>query len=163
MMPVPPLVQTAVQAAVEAADASAAPAWWQVVAALAPVGTLAAALVAAFVGLGTIRQRSYSDRRAEFWRRTEWALEASASPDPQLAAMGTMVLASLAKSDLIASDEELQLLDAVWIDPIAEAEEAGLDEELAEDGEPAEDGRGRGGGTEGGTGDAATGAGPGAG
>jgi hypothetical protein len=46
--------------------------------------------------------------------------------------MGTMVLASLAKSDLIASDEELQLLDAVWIDPIAEAEEAGLDEELGD-------------------------------
>ncbi|MGT2460935.1 hypothetical protein [Sinomonas atrocyanea] len=117
---------------VPAADLAAAPQWWELVAALAPVGTLAAALVAAIVGLGTIRQRSYSDRRAEFWRRTEWALEASTSQDPQLAAMGTMVLASLAKSDLIASDEELQLLDAVWIDPIAEAEEAGLDEELGD-------------------------------
>ena len=115
-----------------AAAEAATPQWWEIVAALAPVGTLAAALVAAVVGLGTIRQRSYSDRRAEFWRRTEWALEASVSQDPQLAAMGTMVLASLAKSDLIASDEELQLLDAVWIDPIAEAEEAGLDEELGD-------------------------------
>lgn len=111
----------------------ASPQWWEIVAALAPVGTLAAAVVAAIVGLSTIRQRSHSDRRAEFWRRTEWALEASVSPDPQLAAMGTMVLASLARSDLIASDEELQLLDAVWIEPIAEAEEAGLDEELGDD------------------------------
>jgi hypothetical protein len=119
-------------ATLPAADVAAVPQWWEIVAALAPVGTLAAALVAAVVGLGTIRQRSYSDRRAEFWRRTEWALEASTSQDPQLAAMGTMVLASLAKSDLIASDEELQLLDAVWIDPIAEAEEAGLDEELGD-------------------------------
>ncbi|MDP9883758.1 hypothetical protein J2W21_001252 [Sinomonas atrocyanea] len=119
-------------ALVPSADLASAPQWWEIVAALAPVGTLAAALVAAVVGLGTIRQRSYSDRRAEFWRRTEWALEASTSQDPQLAAMGTMVLASLAKSDLIASDEELQLLDAVWIDPIAEAEEAGLDEELGD-------------------------------
>lgn len=110
------------------------PHWWEIVSALAPVGTLAAAVVAAIVGLSTIRQRSYSDRRAEFWRRTEWALEASVSPDPQLAVMGTMVLASLAKSDLIASDEELELLDAVWVEPIAEAEDAGLDEELGDDG-----------------------------
>lgn len=118
--------------------AASAPHWWEIVAALAPVGTLAAALVAAIVGLSTIRQRSYSDRRAEFWRRTEWALEASVSSDPQLAAMGTMVLASLAKSDLIASDEELELLDAVWIEPIAEAEEMGLDEELGDSGQGVE-------------------------
>ncbi|GAB3284483.1 hypothetical protein GCM10027449_28550 [Sinomonas notoginsengisoli] len=111
------------------------PQWWEVVSALAPLGTLAAAVVAAVIGLGTLRQRSYADRRAEFWRRTEWALEASVSPDPQLAAMGTMVLASLAKSDLIASDEELELLDAVWIEPIAEAEDAGLDEELGDEGQ----------------------------
>ena len=120
---------------VAADTTAAAPSWWEIVAALAPVGTLAAAVVAAIVGLSTIRQRSYADRRAEFWRRTEWALEASVSSDAQLAAMGTMVLASLAKSDLIASDEELELLDAVWIEPIAEAEEAGLDEELGDDAE----------------------------
>ena len=125
------------------------PQWWDILAAFAPVGTFAAAVVAAIVGLNTIRQRSYSDRRAEFWRRTEWALEASVSPDAQLQAMGTMVLASLAKSDLIASEEELRLLDAVWIDPIAEAEEAGLDEEFGgdggpEDGGPRPDGGGRG-------------------
>ncbi|WP_433874177.1 hypothetical protein [Sinomonas atrocyanea] len=123
---------TATPLPVQSTAAAAGPAWWEIVSALAPVGTLAAAVVAAIVGLNTIRQRSYSDRRAEFWRRAEWALEASVSPDPQMQAMGTMVLASLAKSDLIASDEELQLLDAVWIDPIAEAEEAGLDEELGD-------------------------------
>lgn len=110
--------------------AAVGPQWWEILAAFAPVGTLAAAVVAAIVGLNTIRQRSYADRRAEFWRRTEWALEASVHPDPQMQTMGTMVLASLAKSELIASDEELRLLDAVWIDPIAEAEAAGLDEEL---------------------------------
>jgi hypothetical protein len=124
-----PLAKAAAQTGSESV-----PQWWDIVAAFAPVGTFAAAVVAAFVGLNTIRQRSYSDRRAEFWRRTEWALEASVSPDPQLQAMGTMVLASLAKSDLIASEEELRLLDAVWIDPIAEAAEAGLDEELGGDG-----------------------------
>ncbi|GAB4100309.1 hypothetical protein [Sinomonas halotolerans] len=120
--------------------AAAAPVWWEVLAAFAPVGTFTAAVVAAVVGLHTIRQRSHSDRRAEFWRRTEWALEASVSPDPQMQAMGTMVLASLARSELIASEEELMLLDAVWVDPIAEAEEAGLDEELSGDGVPDADG-----------------------
>jgi hypothetical protein len=127
-----------------AADAVAPdPHWWEIVAALAPVGTLAAAVVAAIVGLRTLRQRSYSDRRAEFWRRAEWALEASVSQDAQLAVMGTMVLASLAKSDLIASDEELELLDSVWVEPIAEAEEAGLDEELGDDAGPDDDGAGQ--------------------
>ena len=140
-----PLAQAAAQTGSESV-----PQWWDILAAFAPVGTFAAAVVAAFVGLNTIRQRSYSDRRAEFWRRTEWALEASVSPDPQLQAMGTMVLASLAKSDLIASEEELRLLDAVWIDPIAEAAEAGLDEELGGDG-----------GGDGGPGDSPEGGGPG--
>ncbi|WP_077487657.1 hypothetical protein [Sinomonas mesophila] len=132
---------TAPAAALEIASGSL-PQWWEIVAAFAPVGTFATAVVAAVVGLHTIRQRSYSDRRAEFWRRTEWALEASVSPDLQLQAMGTMVLASLAKSDLIASEEELRLLDAVWVDPIAEAEEAGLDEELGGDGGPDSGGAG---------------------
>ncbi|WP_334170878.1 hypothetical protein [Sinomonas sp.] len=113
--------------------AAAAPQWWEIISAFAPVGTFAAAVVAAVIGLRTIRQRSYADRRAEFWRRTEWALEASVHPDPQMQTMATMVLASLAKSDLIASDEELMLLDAVWVDPIAQAEAEGLDEELGAD------------------------------
>jgi hypothetical protein len=121
-------------------QAAAAPQWWEILAAFAPVGTFAAAVVAAIVGLGTVRQRSYADRRAEFWRRTEWALEATVHPDPQMQTMGTMVLASLAKSELIASDEELQLLDAVWVDPIAEAEAAGLDEELGGDEDPGDTG-----------------------
>ncbi|MDQ4490664.1 hypothetical protein RBS60_10685 [Sinomonas sp. ASV486] len=50
-----------VGADVASADTAAAsvPFWWEIVAALAPVGTLAAAVVAAIVGLSTIRQRSY--------------------------------------------------------------------------------------------------------
>jgi hypothetical protein len=121
-------------------QSAASPQWWEILAAFAPVGTFAAAVVAAVVGLSTIRQRSYADRRAEFWRRTEWALEASVHPDPQMQTMATMVLASLARSELIASDEELLLLDAVWVDPIAEAEAAGLDEELGGDEDPGDTG-----------------------
>ena len=126
---------------VVAASAQDAPQWWQIVSSFAPVGTFATAVVAAFVGLWTLRQRAQADRRAEFWRRTEWALAATVSPDPQMQAIGTELLATLARSELVASDEELMFLDAVWLEPIAEAEEAYLDDELGLDEDPDHTGR----------------------
>ncbi|WP_415856413.1 hypothetical protein [Sinomonas sp. G460-2] len=121
---------------VAAASAQDVPQWWQIVSSFAPVGTFATAVVAAIVGLWTLRQRAQADRRAEFWRRTEWALEATVSADPQMQAIGTELLATLARSELVASDEELMFLDAVWLEPIAEAAEAYLDDELGLEDDP---------------------------
>ena len=63
------------------------------------------------------------------------------SPDPQMQAIGTEVLATLTRSELVASDEELMFLDAVWIEPIAEAEGAYLDDELVLDDDPDDTGK----------------------
>jgi hypothetical protein len=94
--------------------------WWQIVAALGPLAVLLGALIAWF----TLRQRSKSDRealqqktdadsRAEWWRRTQWALDHALDPDKNTKALGLAALAVLTRSEL-ASKEELELLDIAW-------------------------------------------------
>ncbi|WP_269936486.1 hypothetical protein [Arthrobacter sp. HY1533] len=107
------------------------PGWWTVVGAFTPVVALAAAVVAAVVGYRNLRQqqaavaaqvaaheqtlaqKTAADARSEWWRRTEWALEAAASANPALYAYGTGMLGLLATSTL-ADDADKELLDAVW-------------------------------------------------
>ncbi|MBT2531703.1 hypothetical protein J7E83_06125 [Arthrobacter sp. ISL-48] len=94
--------------------------WWQIVAALGPLAILLGALVAWF----TLRQRSKSDRqalqqktdadsRAEWWRRTQWALDQALASDRNTKALGLAALAVLTRSEL-ARKEELELLDIAW-------------------------------------------------
>ncbi|HEV7168907.1 MAG: hypothetical protein ACHQ7M_21285 [Chloroflexota bacterium] len=117
--------------------------WWQIVAALSPLAILLAAVVAAIVGLLTLRQKSAADARAlaqrteadnrsEWWRRTQWALDKAMSPDADSKALGLATLSVLARSEL-ARAEELQLLDIAWKSVMNEADGP------AEDGGPAED------------------------
>lgn len=81
---------------------------------LPPFAVLAAALTAFLLGRKTLDQKSEADARSEWWRRTQWALEATASDtDEKLYAYGTEMLQVLARSKL-AGEEELDLLDAVW-------------------------------------------------
>lgn len=94
--------------------------WWQILAALGPLAVLVAALIAWL----TLRQRSKSDTlalqqktdadsRAEWWRRTQWALDHALSRDQDTKALGLAALAVLTRSEL-ARTEELELMDIAW-------------------------------------------------
>ncbi len=87
--------------------------WWQIVAALAPVAVLVAAAVGAFMAWQTLRQRAIADDRAEWWKRTQWALDNALDQDDDTRALGLAALEVLAGSEL-ARNEELELLDIAW-------------------------------------------------
>lgn len=112
--------------------------WWQIVAALGPLAVLLGAIIAWF----TLRQRSTSDRlvlqqktdadsRAEWWRRTQWALDQALSPDKNTKALGLATLAVLTRSEL-ARKEELELLDIAW-QAVNGTSDSDNDEEPADD------------------------------
>ncbi|WP_284753102.1 hypothetical protein [Arthrobacter sp. efr-133-R2A-120] len=85
------------------------PEWWQIVGALSPLAVLVAAIVAAIVGLLSLRQKARADDRSEWWRRAQWALDASLSRSRSEAEMGQKAIEILGHSEL-ASREELALL-----------------------------------------------------
>ncbi|MCP1413684.1 hypothetical protein [Paenarthrobacter sp. A20] len=91
----------------------AEPQAWQVWGAFGSYATLAAAVVAFFIGWWTIKQKREADARAEWWRRTQWALEATASENDALNSYGAGMLDLLARSEL-ADAKDKELLDAVW-------------------------------------------------
>lgn len=107
------------------------PNWWEPWAAFGSYVALAAAAVAFIIGwinfrhqqralrntvrsdAANLRQKREADARSEWWKRTQWALEASASKDPRMYAYGTGMLDLLAQSEL-AGPKDKELLDAVW-------------------------------------------------
>jgi GAF domain-containing protein len=119
--------------------ASDAPQWWEIVGALAPVAVLIAAVLAAGTAFATLQQRATADRaaleqkrraddRAEWWRRTQWAIDAATSLDPIRQEAGVEALLQLSYSDL-ATEEDRLILDAIWVsNPVANPEDpdAGL-------------------------------------
>lgn len=92
---------------------SGAAEWWQILAALGPLAILLGALLAAFIGWNTLRQRTIADSRAEWWKRTQWALDQALAKDKDTKALGLATLAVLTRSEL-ARKEELELLDIAW-------------------------------------------------
>ena len=118
MNPTPP------PAPVDIAVLSGPAEWWQVVGALGPLAILLSGLVAALISYLILRQRTSADAleliqktsadsRAEWWRRTQWALDRALDQDEDIKALGLGALAVLAQSEL-ASAEELELLDIAW-------------------------------------------------
>lgn len=97
------------------------PEWWQIVAALSPIAVLIGAVVAGIIGYRQIKQKREADNRAEWWKRTQWALDAVYSGDPKRGTVGLKVLTVLAESDL-AGKGELDVLEAAWENPLNEAE-----------------------------------------
>lgn len=95
--------------------------WWQIFAALGPLAVLIAAAVGAFMALRTLRQKSVADNRSEWWKRTQWALDAVHSGDPKRGKVGLKVLQVLGESEL-AGDGELAVLEAAWEKPLENAE-----------------------------------------
>jgi hypothetical protein len=114
--------------------------WWVPWSAFGSYAALLAAIVAFLIGMRTLKQqkgalevqrkgaestlgqRQVADDRAEWWRRTQWALEATASENEMMSAYGNGMLMLLAKSKL-ASDEDKDLLDTAWKVDTAAADE----------------------------------------
>ncbi|MET3922248.1 hypothetical protein [Arthrobacter sp. UYEF20] len=105
--------------------------WWQVLAALGPLAVVLGAALAALIGWNTLRQRtaadaraltqkSEADNRSEWWKRTQWALDAVLSGDKKRGTVGLKVLGVLGESPL-AGPGELAVLEAAWKKPLAAA------------------------------------------
>lgn len=91
---------------------------WQVLAAFAP---LIAAIIAAIIAAFTLLQRSRADRKAEWWRRAQWALDASYSENPERSQLGLDVIADLAKS--APGADEARIIQIASNEPLLAAEE----------------------------------------
>lgn len=92
--------------------------WWAWLPAMTPLAALVAAAVAAFFGWRNLKaqqralaESQMSNARSEWWKRTQWALDASVSLDPKMATYGASFLTILANSSL-AGAEETALLEA---------------------------------------------------
>jgi hypothetical protein len=94
--------------------------WWEVLGALSPLATLLAATIAGTIAWQALKQRSLADRRAEWWGRAQWALNAALSGDPALKETGLGILGILATSSL-ATNEEIEILGVAAVQPLAEA------------------------------------------
>lgn len=97
--------------------------WWQVLAALGPLAVLLGALVAGVIGWRTLQQKAEADNRAEWWKRTQWALDAVYSGDKKRGTIGLKVLKVLGESEL-AGDGELAVLEAASERPLGQAAQA---------------------------------------
>ncbi|GAA3319291.1 hypothetical protein [Arthrobacter ramosus] len=110
--------------------------WWQILGALSPLAVLVAAIVAAIVGLLSLRQKARADNRSEWWRRAQWALDASLSRSRSEAEMGQKAIEILGQSEL-ASREELALLKVGTEDELLAAAKASETRALAPSQRPA--------------------------
>ena len=107
------------------------------IAKLGPIATGLAAIVALTVGLVAIIQKSRADRRDQWWKRTQWAIEQTFKDDEEQQALGFRVLQVLGDSKL-ASPEELQLLESLTtreIEPLAPDVQDGDDGENGDEGD----------------------------
>ncbi|MET4144213.1 hypothetical protein [Arthrobacter sp. UYCo732] len=97
---------------------------WQVWAAFAP---LIAAIIAALIAGAALWQKRRADNRAEWWRRAQWALDASMSDHRARKEMGQQAINILGQSKL-ATQEDGVLLKIGTEDPLDAANRARLAE-----------------------------------
>ncbi len=80
-------------------------------AAIAPLATFGVVLVAYL----TYRQRSHADRRDQWWKRAQWAIDSALNDaDPQRRLAGLKVLVQLIASDL-ATAEDAALMSSLAV------------------------------------------------
>lgn len=75
-------------------------------------GALATALGAAIafvIGIITVRQKSTADRRAEWWRRAQWAIDHATGDRDEVVEAGLISMTHLIESTL-ATDEDIRLV-----------------------------------------------------
>jgi hypothetical protein len=97
---------------------TAPPSDWQ---ALAPFAPLLAALIAAIIAGAALAQKYRADNRAEWWRRAQWALDASVDDKEERQDIGLAVLEVLNTSKL-AGPEEAQIIAEAWKRPLENGE-----------------------------------------
>lgn len=98
---------------------------WDEIPSFAPVAILIAAGLAFWLGWRTLNQKKEADSRSEWWRRTQWALDATISADTRMYGYGAGILDLLATSTL-ADKHDKELLDAVWESTSTEMEDEGI-------------------------------------
>jgi hypothetical protein len=104
---------------VEVVVRSDAPDAWDVLASLGPLAILLAALIAAFIGWRSMQTQAEANRRAQWWERAEWALDASMSSSIDRKVVGLGVLALLSESSL-AGEEEARILQVASSDSLTQ-------------------------------------------
>ncbi|MGW6174079.1 hypothetical protein ACWF5H_11355 [Arthrobacter sp. NPDC055138] len=113
------MVAQTVPEPVEVVVRNGAPDGWDVLASLGPLAILAAALIAAFIGWRSMQTQAEANRRAQWWERAEWALDASMSSSMDRRVIGLGVLTLLAESSL-AGEEEARILQVASKDSLAQ-------------------------------------------
>ena len=81
----------------------------EIIARLGPIATAIAAIVALGIGVITIRQRAWADRREHWWKRAKWALGLAMSNDTEAQRLGLSALEYLTESELTKRDEAKML------------------------------------------------------
>lgn len=104
---------------VEVVVRNGAPDGWDVLASLGPLAILLAAVIAAFIGWRSMQTQAEASRRAQWWERAEWALDASMSSSMDRRVIGLGVLTLLAESRL-AGEEEARILQVASNDSLAQ-------------------------------------------
>ena len=102
---------------------AADPDWLRYAVAFAP---LLAAIIAAWIAWRTLAQRREADRRDQWWKRTQWAIDLAMDRDFSRAIVGLVALKHLAASDL-CTDEDYEMLDKIGgakIDALTLSEES---------------------------------------
>jgi hypothetical protein len=102
---------------------AADPDWLRYAVAFAP---LLAAIIAAWIAWRTLAQRREADRRDQWWKRTQWAIDLAMDRDFSRAVVGLVALKHLAASDL-CTEEDYELLDKIGgakIDALTLSEES---------------------------------------
>ena len=95
------------------------PDWVAKVAALGPLATACAAAVALLVGWGTIVQKRHSDRRDQWWKRVQWALDhAVTAEEGKQGALrrkvGQNAIAHLGRESVLSTLDDLEFLQAAY-------------------------------------------------
>jgi hypothetical protein len=73
--------------------------------------TVIAAALATIVALLSLRQTHRATLRDAWWKRAEWAIDKSLSPEPETREVGAHVMLILAR-DTRATDQDLRVLQA---------------------------------------------------
>ncbi len=87
------------------------PEWLQIVAASAPLATLIAALIAAGIAVVTLVQRHRADKRDQWWKRVQSAMDLAINGELPAKLVGLKAPSQLGQSKLLAHEEEELLFE----------------------------------------------------